>query len=332
MERPMIAAGCKLHTSQVRAPAMDRLWAMEVFVKVVEAKSLSKAADLLGLANASVTSCIRNLEMHLGVTLLRRSTRHMTLTEEGAAYYERCCSILGLVADAEAVVTPSQDRLRGTLRAELPIALGHLIIGPALLEFARRHPDLQVAVNLTNSIDNLARRGVDVAIRMDEVDDGDLVARWIYEARHVVCASPAFLEKHGVPSHPGDLDPQRCIGLIPPMLNHVREWEFNRGNEAWRLTPEDNLMFNSSDALIRTAARNGGFIYVLDVLADDHVRRGALRVVLPEWQTARKTFYAVYTRSRFVVPKIRLFVDFVSRLFGEQPQADSALVPRILSR
>ncbi len=305
---------------------------MEVFVKVVEAKSLSKAADILDLANASVTSCIRNLEMHLGVTLLQRSTRHVTLTDEGTMFYDRCRSILGLVEEAEAAVSPSQDRLRGTLRVELPIALGHLVIGPALQAFAIRHPDLRVAVSLTNSVDSLARRGVDVAIRMDEVDDGDLVARWIYEARHVVCASPAFLENHGTPQHPRELDLGRCIGLIPPLLNHVREWVFSRGNESWCLTPEGNLLFNSSDALIRTAVRNGGFIYVLDVLAEEHIRCGALDLVLPEWQTARKTFYAVYTRSRFVAPKIRRFVDFMSCLFDEQPQADSALVPRILSR
>lgn len=311
---------------------MDRLWAMEVFVKVVEANSLSRAATHLDLANASVTTCIRNLETHLGVTLLQRSTRHIHLTDDGAVFYNHCRSILGQVNEAEAAVSASRDRLRGTLRLELPIAVGHLIIGPALMDFAAEHPDLRVMVSLTNDRASLIRRGVDVAIRMDEVDDGDLVARWIYEAKHVLCAAPSFLEQHGVPSHPSKIDPRRCIGFNATFVSGTREWSFRRDKEAYDLRPAGNLSFNSSDALLQTAVRGAGMIYVLDVLAQDYIRRGEITPILQDWQTAKQTFYAVYPQSRFVPPKVRMFVEFLAQLFKARPQSDSVMVPRLLAR
>jgi LysR family transcriptional regulator for bpeEF and oprC len=294
---------------------MDRLWAMEVFVKVVEAGSLSRAATHLDLANASVTTCIRNLETHLGVTLLRRSTRHVSLTEEGSQYYDRCRHILALVETAEVTASPSLSRLQGTLRVELPIAVGHLIIGPALVDFARVHPDLRVIVDLTNGIDNLIRRSVDVAIRMDEIDDGDLIARRIYEARHVLCAAPSFLNKTGLPNHPRDIDSGLCFGFAGMPAAKVRNWSFCKGGENHTIDPGGNLSFNSSDALLRSAARGADFVYVLDVLAREYIQRNEVVTVLQDWETSRQTFYAVYPPSRFISPRVKLFVAFIADLF-----------------
>lgn len=307
---------------------MDRLWAMQVFVRVVEAGSLSRAATQLDLANASVTTCIRNLEAHLGVTLLQRNTRHVTPTDEGLSYYDRCRDILALVETADASAAPAAGgRLAGTLRVELPIAVGHLIIGPALTDFARAHPGLQVRVNLTNSVDNLIRHGVDVAIRMDEIEDEDLVARRIYEARHVLCASPGFLRAAGTPGHPKEIEPGRCFGFAATLSSRPRPWVFSRGGETLKIAPAGNLCFNSSDALLRSAARGAGFVYVLDVLAQSYLARGELAAVLPDWETAAQTFYAVYPRSRFIPPRVRLFADFLTRLLqdgGERPSPVAA--------
>lgn len=291
---------------------MDRLWAMQVFVKVVEAGSLSRAATHLDLANASVTTCIRNLEGHLGVTLLRRNTRHVAPTEEGLRYYAQCRDILALVETAEASTATSGERLSGTLRVEVPIAVGHLIIGPALADFARAHPDLQVVVGLTNSVDDLIRRSVDVAIRMDRIDDEDLIARRIYEARHVLCAAPDFLRERGVPEHPRDLDPKHCLGFAATLTDQPRPWLFRREAESVEIAPGGNLVFNSSDALLRTAARGAGFVYVLDVLAQSYMRDGQLQPVLAEWETAPQTFYAVYPAFRFIPPRVRAFVQFLT--------------------
>lgn len=283
-------------------------------MKVVEAGSLSRAATHLDLANASVTTCIRNLETHLGVTLLQRSTRHVSLTDEGAQYYDQCRNILSLVETAEASVAPSDSHLQGVLRVELPIALGHLIIGPALSDFARQHPDLRIMVSLTNGIENLIRRSIDVAIRMDEIDDGDLVARRIYQTHHVLCAAPAFLQSSSLPRHPSEVDPKRCIGFAATAASRPRRWTFENGGETHTIEPSGNLFFNSSDALMRCAARGGGFVYVLDVLAADYLQRGDMTVVLPNWKTAPQTFYAVYPPSRFVPPRVKQFVSFISDL------------------
>jgi LysR family transcriptional regulator for bpeEF and oprC len=296
------------------APRIDRLWAMQVFARVVEAGSLSRAAAQLNLANASVTTCIRNLETHLGVALLQRNTRHVAPTEEGLRYYASCRDILALVEQAEEHAGAGARRLAGTLRVELPIAVGHLIIGPALADFAAANPELKIMIGLTNGTEDLIRRGVDVAIRMDRIEDDDLIARRIYETRHVLCAAPAFLRRHGAPAHPQDLDPARCLGFAPGPSAQARRWCFRRGEDSVEFAPEGNLAFNSSDALLRTAARGAGFVYVLDVLAQSYLRSGQLAVVLPDWETATQTFYAVYPASRFVPPRVKRFVEFVAGL------------------
>lgn len=303
---------------------------MEVFVKVVEAHSLSGAATQLDLANASVTACIRNLETHLGVTLLQRSTRHLYLTDEGEAFYAHCRSILAQVDAAEAAVAPAA-RLKGTLRIEVPIAVGHLLIGPAMVEFATAHPELQISVTLSNAVDSLIRRGVDLAIRMDEVEDADLIARWIFEAKHVLCASGEFLRRHGTPRHPRDIDPRQCLGFKASLASKTRHWTFHRESELHEVHPAGNLCFNSTDALMQAACSDGGMVYVLERLARSHIQHGELVPLLAEWSTARQTFYAVYPRSRFIPLKTRALVEFLGRVFQERPESDSVLVPPVRS-
>jgi len=295
---------------------MDRLRAMEVFVRTVEAGSLSGAAGQLGMANASVTTLLRNLEAYLGVTLLRRSTRYVQVTEDGAAYYERCRSALAAVQEAEAGF--GQAVLKGVLRLEAPIAFGHLIVAPALTRFARTHPDLRVIVTLSNAVDNLIRRGIDVAIRFDEVDTGDLVAKPLYHGRHVLCAAPAFIEAMGYPATPQALNPKHCLGFSE-QPGVVRPWRFRRGEEITEVVPDGNLFFNSSDALMQTASSGGGLVYVLDALAEQYVSRGDLVRVLEDWEMDEQRFYAVYPKTRFTPPKVHALTTFLTSLFSQDP-------------
>ena len=177
-----------------------------------------------------------------------------------------------MVDEAEADASLTEAALRGLLRVEMPIAAGHLIIGPALTDFAADHPKLRIRVNLTNSVDDLIRRAVDVAIRMDEVQDADLVARRICETQHVLCAAPDFLRRNGLPDSPDKLDPTRCIGLSMSLTGKPKPWTFGKNSESHTIDPASNLLFNSSDALLRSAAHGGGFVYVLDILARDYFR------------------------------------------------------------
>lgn len=290
---------------------MDRFRAMEVYVKTVEAGSLSRAASQLGLANASVTTVLRGLEAHLGVTLLQRSTRYLRLTDEGSSYYQRCKAILAQVEETEASLTEARGGITGTLRVEAPIAIGHTIFAPALATFARNHPGLRVFTSLNNQVENLIKRGVDVAIRMDEVKDGDLVARPIFSARYALCASPAFLEEHGAPAHPAEIVSRHCLGFSGSVGADGNAWSFRRNGEEVVVRPEGSLFFNSSDALIASALRGAGMIYVLDVLAARHLRRGTLVQLLPEWETNAMRFYAAYLKTSFIPSKIRALVAFL---------------------
>lgn len=312
---------------------MDRLRGMEIYIKVVEAGNLSRAAENLSMANASVTTWIRNLETHLGVTLLHRSTRHMKLTEEGEAYYKECRDILARVEKVENNTIMGRNTVRGTLRVEMPIAIGHQVLGPSLVAFAERHPDLNTIVNLTNSTDGLIHRGIDVAIRMDSVDDGDLVARWIFEDQHVVCAAPQFLAGQDIPKHPAAIAPKDCLGYITTSSTKPRSWMMRSGSESINIEPAHNLAFNSSDALLQSACRGGGYVYVLHVLAKDLLEQGDLVSVLDDWETETQTFYAVYPQSRFVAPKVRAFVEFLQRdVFNTEPTSGSQRVPQLVRR
>jgi LysR family transcriptional regulator for bpeEF and oprC len=303
---------------------------MEVFVAAAEAGSLSAAAARLGLSNATATAQLQALEAHLHATLLHRSTRHLHLTPEGETFLARARAILGAMAEAEAEV--AGDAARGVLRVQVPIAVGHMVLAPALSAFAAAHPGLRVVTILGNEVDGLARRGIDVAIRIDEVEAGDLVARPVYRSTHVVCASPGFLARHGAPAHPAAIDPAQCIAWVADGVAAPRQWRFQRGEETARIDPAGGLAFNSSDALLSAAAEGAGFCYVLGLLAHAHLRDGRLRPVLAEWETAEQVFYVAYPKARFTAPKVRAFADFAARAFPEHLREAPAPPIRIRRR
>lgn len=222
---------------------MDRLWGMEVFVRVVECGSFSRAAESLDLANATVTSSLRNLEKHLGVTLIQRNTRHLNLTDEGRAFPPKCREILAAVAQAESDVKANAGDVSGSLRIEAPFAIGHSLLCPAVVQFADRHPNIRASVTLTNKPQKLIERGTDIAIRMDRIEDADLVGRPIYEAKYIVCAAPGVAATiRG--AHPNELDPARCLGLFEEGSHTANQWQFSKGHESFTLLPAGPLHFN----------------------------------------------------------------------------------------
>lgn len=293
---------------------MDKLWAMEVFVRVMECGSLSRAAESLDLANATVTTSLRNLEAHLGTTLIQRNSRHLHLTEEGRIFLPHCQEILRSVARAESDVKVSGSDVVGPLRVEAPFAIGQNLLCPALVELTRRHPGLSVSVTLTNDRHNLIERATDVAIRMDRVEDADLVGRPIYEAHYVVCGTPETVGAvRG--ATPRDLDPARCLGLFAEGSHAPNPWHFSKDGEEVVVNPSGPLSFNNTAALIQAALHNVGLICVLDVFVSDLVKRGQMVELFPDWQTSKRTFHAVTVKSRFAAPKVRAFIDFLLEIF-----------------
>ena len=301
---------------------MDRLWAMEVFVRVLECGSFSKAAASLDLANATVTSCVRNLEKHLGVTLINRNTRHLHLTDEGAQFFPRCQEVLGYVERAEAEISTESGEIHGSLRVEMPISIGHALICPALNLFARRHPRVAVSVNLNNQPNNLIEHGIDIGIRMDRVEEADLVARPVYETRYVVCGSPELVRN--VPKSPAQLDPKLCLGILTEGSREPLGWLFRKGSEKMLIRPEGPLHFNSSDALVNAALGRAGLIYVLDIFVNRQLANGELIQVYREWTTSARTFYAVTAKMKFVPPKVRVFINFLLEVLAAQQKPSSS--------
>jgi LysR family transcriptional regulator for bpeEF and oprC len=302
-----------LHTKRF---AIDKLWAMEVFVRVAECGSFSRAAESLNLANATVTTCVRNLEKHLNVTLIQRDTRRLRLTEEGQLYLPRARELLQSLAQTEEEVRTRMGELRGWLHVETPISLGHALLCPALPEFAKRYPDISAAVTLTNQPHHMIERALDVAIRMDHVEDADLIARPIYESSYVICCAPDYVGK--LPGHPGQLDPKQCIGVLPEERHHPNAWKLQRGEESLDLKPEGPLHFNSSDALLAATEAGVGVACVLDIFVNRRLNAGALVRAYPDWALPMKTFYLVTPKSRASSAKVRAFTDFLFEVLDSE--------------
>ena len=289
---------------------------MEVFVRVAECGSFSRAAESLDLANATVTTCVRNLERHLDVTLINRDTRRLRLTEEGQTFLARARELLEAVARSEEEVRTQVGELRGRLRVETPISLGHALLCPALAEFAKRYPDISTTVSLSNQRHHLIERGIDIAIRMDYVEDADLVARPIYESRYVVCCAPELVA--ALPPHPSGLDPRHCIGILPEERHFANPWALKKDDEEIEIRPDGPLHFNSSDAVLMAAQRGVGLACVLDVFANRALADATLVRVYPDWTTAVKTFFVVMPKSRVGSAKVKAFIDFLFAVFDSQ--------------
>jgi LysR family transcriptional regulator for bpeEF and oprC len=300
---------------------MDRLWAMEVFARVSECGSFSRAAESLNLANATVTSCVRNLEKHLGVTLLQRNTRHLRLTDSGERFHARCKVLLEDVLAAEQEAAQAHAEVRGTLNVEAPIAIGQALLLPALPSLLAEHSGLSVNVNLTNKPHALIERGIDLAIRMDAVEDSDLVARPLYAASYVVCGRPDVVEELRA-TDPSDLDPSRCLGLFPDGRPTLQPWLFARDGEESVVRPAGRLSFNSSDALVNAASQGFGLICVLDLFVRSELACGKLATIFDEWEHGGRVFHLVSAKSSFVSPKVKVFSDFLLDVVGPQSRPD----------
>lgn len=297
---------------------MDKLWAMKVFARVAEAGSFSRAAEALDLANASVTTCVRNLERELGVTLLHRDTRRLRMTEEGEAYLVHARRILQSVEEADADVQSRHGALSGRLVIETPISFGHALLCPALPRFAARYPGISTSVTLTNQPHHLIERAIDVAIRMDRVEDAELVARPIYEATYITCCTPEVAA--ALPASPAELDARLCLGVLREerAVSNPWTWTPESGGDTVTLRPQGTLHFNTNDAAVGAALSGAGIVRALDIFVGRHIEQGRLVALFPGWTTSTRTFFAVTTRARLTSAKVRVFHEFLAEIIDEE--------------
>ena len=294
---------------------MDRLLAMQVFSKVVEAGSFSAAARRLNMPNATVSTLVRSLESHLGVRLINRTTRRMHLTDDGAAYHDRCLRILSEIDETESALARTRTRPQGRLRVDLPTAFGRMHFVHAMPSFIERYPDIQLMMTMTDRRVDLLEDGIDAAVRGGPMEDSSLIARRIHDARYVVCASPEFIRRYGEPATPADLKDFRCLGFYSPLTEQVSPWVFTRDGQTVTHEVDGHININSSDALIEAATIGAGIIFLLDVSVSRAIGSGALKPLLTEWNTNSVPLSVVYHQTRHLSAKVRVFVDFLAGMF-----------------
>jgi LysR family transcriptional regulator for bpeEF and oprC len=301
---------------------MDRLTSMEVFHWVVELGSFSRAADRLDLSKASVTAHIAALEGRLGVKLLNRTTRRLSLTDDGAAYLDHVRRVLADVAETEATLAAGRSVPRGVLRVDMPVTLGRQYIVPALPRFAAQYPELRVIALLEDRRTNLVEEGIDVAVRNGPLSDSSLIARRVYDARWATYASPDYLALHGEPKTPAELAGHNCLGLYAVARGEIFDWVFEKDGERTARSPGGRLSVSNGEAMLDAALNGAGIVQTLDMFASRWVASGTLRPILVDWQsTDPYPISVVYPQGRHLSAKVRAFIEFVAGLFPRQRRA-----------
>lgn len=298
---------------------MDRFQAMQVFTRVVDANSFTQAAESLGLPRTTVTTTIQNLEKLLQVRLLNRTTRRLSLTPDGAAYYERCARILADVEDTEASFRDVARGPKGRLRVDVPTSIGRKILIPALSEFRTRYPDLELVIGMTDRPVDLVQEAVDCAVRAGNLADSTMVARRIGNFHGVTCASPDYLERHGTPTTLDDLAHHEAVHYFSSRTGRTIDWDFIVDGNVREMKVEGGVSVNDSDAYVDCALQGMGMIQSPRFLVLPYLQSGELREVLSQWQPAPLPISVVYLHNRHLSPKVRAFVDWVADLFAGCP-------------
>lgn len=306
---------------------MDRLDDMLAFIKVVDTRSFTAAAERLNLSKSVISRRISELENRLGARLLNRTTRKLSLTEVGQAFYDRCTRILADLDEAEQAVADLHATPRGRLRINAPVSFGMVHLAPAIAEFLIRYPSIDIDLNLNDRFVDLVEEGYDVAVRIGKLRDSSLIARRLAPARRVVCASPSYLERRGSPMVPEDLTSHDC--LIYTNSPMAEQWSF-RVNDEIRSVRVNGILRSNNGDLLKTAAIAGlGITVIPTFLCGDALKSGELQTIMSECYVSETTVYAVYPQNRHLSPKVRAFVDFLATRFGPRPYWDCALLDQI---
>lgn len=297
---------------------MDLAPQMLLFAKVVEEGGFSAAARREGLTPSAISKQISQLEDRLGVRLLNRSTRGMSLTEEGNTFYKRCVVIAEKIEEAESEIASLSDHPQGTLRLSSTVAFGKTQLLPILPKFLDDNPDIRVALELTDRPVDLVEGQIDVAIRFTEqIDDESLVARKLAKNQRVCCASPDYVRRFGMPATPEDLLRHNCLTLTT--VSRWNDWQFPNGTGLKSLRVKGNFEANSADAVYHAALAGVGIARLSTYLVEPDIRAGRLVRVLPDYVYEESEILAVYSDRRNLSPKIRAFVDFLADSFDGAP-------------
>jgi len=299
---------------------MSQLEQMRMFVRVVEAGGIGKAADQLGTAKSGVSRRLAELESRLGVTLLNRTTRKSSLTEAGQAFYQGAVKLIGDITELDTVVTDTSTSLRGRLRLAVPLSFGLCHLSSAIDAFAREHPELTIDIDFSDRHVDLVEQGVDLAIRIADLKDSSLQARRICPIRILLCASPDYLKEYGNPLVPGDLMSHRLLNYDIGAGTAIRLID-GQGVEQVIRAPA-RMLANNGDFLRDMAVAGHGIVMTPTFIAWQSLATGDLVQVLEAYAPPRLNAWAVYPQTRFLSRRVRQFIDFLVERFGDNPYWD----------
>ncbi|TNI60074.1 transcriptional regulator [Aeromonas media] len=294
---------------------MNKITALNVFRRVVEMGTFKAAADDLHLSQAAVSKNINELEAFLGIALINRTTRRLSVTESGMAYYGQICGVLDSLEAADQSIMAASFTPRGRLRVGVPMSYGLIRLNPLICEFQRRYPAISIEVILSDAYMDLVDQGLDVVIRgAAALDDSTLRAKPLCEVRRVLCAAPDYLEEAGQPARPEDLKSHNC--LLYSLSSSPRKWFFTREGEsvAVELKPA-SFCANNGIALKQAAVQGLGVILVPKEFVSSELADGTLVKLLPDWQPDPHALFAVYPFHKEQSPKVRLFIEFIVKAF-----------------
>lgn len=296
---------------------MDQLTAMRVFVRVVETGNFTRASKALGMPNATVTTHIQALEAHLETKLLNRSTRRVVVTTDGALYYERARQVIADVDEIDASLKSSHVLPSGRIRVEMAGGVAELVVVPALHDFYARFPDIHIELGVSDRPLDYVAENVDCALRSGPPSDQSLIARRVAKFEFVTCASSVYLEGHGTPLHPKDLESgHQVIRYFRPQTGRALPFEFHRGNEMVSVNPPSILSVNDARTFTQGVRMGLGIGRVPRLHVEADLRRGTLAEILPEWTQPAITAYIVYPPNRHISNRVRVFADWLTKLLA----------------
>jgi LysR family transcriptional regulator for bpeEF and oprC len=294
---------------------MDRLDALKVFCSVVDAGGFSRAAEKLSISTSSVTNQVLALEAHFNIKLLNRTTRRMSLTDEGRRCYEMARGLLGDMSELESTMRDSTQHPRGRLRVDMPDIISRMYIAPALPEFLSAYPDISLRMTAGDRMIDMVEEGVDVLIRIGELQSSSLVARTVLKTSYICCAAPDYLAAHGRPETPGHLSDFECLNFLYPTSGKVRPWMFEQDGRQFPYTPRGTLSMDNVESLIEAAKAGCGIVQHLSLSVAEPIRTGELIPILEQWRAPGPDVSVLYHQRHQRAAKVKAFVDFVEGVF-----------------
>ena len=290
---------------------MDSIASMRIFLRVVEAGSFSAAGRQLGLAPSSVSRKVNELEDDLGVRLFQRTTRKLSLTEAGQIYYEQAERIVNDIDEVRLAVSQLDGTATGILRLSVPVSLSRRHVIPALVDFQRQYPGVEVALNASDQVLDMIEHRIDLTIRLGALKDSSLVARRIGTGKRYCCASPGYLDEFGEPGHPGELGAHNCLTFRANPGTNL--WQFKGRKDRINVRVSGNFYANDGESLVAAAVLSHGIILVPHWLVGAELDSGALQQILPAYRAIPEEtpLYALYPRQRHLPAKVRAFIDFM---------------------